>query len=399
MFLVEAKHKGRKVVDGEEHAYWRIRNPGAPDRSIGWQTEKRAQEILRIAAAKETLQQAGLAEVPRPISKPSSPVLKEYLHERVIPHFIAQGRAEKSIISAKTSIKHLERLLGNLTLKDVTAQSVDAYVGTRRREGAKGRTIQIEFGPLHLALRLAKRDGYIEVVPQLQRPCADDSKEAIFLTEEQALKLFEELPWTTEPASALAIYASLELGWRKGECLTRRWEDVRWNQGSHGAIHVGSRLDESRQATWKTKKRRARTIALTAALRQVLQEWWMRLGRPQKGWVFPSPYHPESHLGSYTKGLKAACARAKIPVVHPHALRHSWATRAAIIGVPRMVAMAIGGWTDPRVLEKVYQHSITEVEVEAVQAVSLGRPDSRSGGSKVRAFPMRGEEGRGRGLG
>lgn len=373
MFLVKAKERlPKKNEKGQPLHYWRIREKGTTDLSIGWLTETEAKQALEVAQAKATLSRNGIGEAPLKTSKPSCPTLAEYLPGRVIPHLEAQGRAEKTLVSVRTSEKHLARLLGPRRMNEINSADGDAYVSIRRKEGAKGRTIQIEFGPLLLALKLAKKDGHLTVIPEMQRPQADDSRENVFLTDDQSRKLIEELPWQTEPASALAVYACLELGWRRGECLSRRWEDVRWDQGDEGAVHIGSRLDKDREATWKTKKRKARTVALTKGLRLALQEWWLRLGRPAEGWIFPSPYYPEQPLGNFKKGLKAACKRAGVPLLHPHALRHSWATRAAIAGVPKMVAMAIGGWHDPRTLEKVYQHSVSEVEVQAIQQTSLG---------------------------
>jgi integrase len=368
MFLVKAKRE--KQENGKTHHYWSIREKGKKELAIGWMTQEEAERVLEIANAKALLQENGL--LPQKTSRKSSEeTLAEYLVRRVIPHQEAQGRSAKTILSVRASQKHLERLLGDRPIARITSADGDNYVAIRRKEGARGRTIQIERGPLMLALKLAKKDGIIDSIPEIAWPEADDSREHVFLTTAQCLQLIEALPWQNEPASALAIYASLELGWRSGECLSRRWEDIRWDQGDTGAIYIGFRLNIDREPTWKTKKKKARTVSMTAGLRLALQEWWLRQGRPAEGWIFPSPYDASNHLGSYKKGLKAACARAGVPILHPHALRHSWATRAAIAGVPKMITMAIGGWTDPRTLEKVYQHSVSEEEISAVHRVSL----------------------------
>ncbi|HNC97854.1 MAG TPA: site-specific integrase, partial [Myxococcota bacterium] len=321
--------------------------------------------------AKATLEASGLGGGPPKTSPPSCPSLAEYLESRVIPYLEARGRAEKTMVSVRTSKKHLVRLMGDRKLSEVSPAIVDAYVSVRRKEKAKGRTIQIEFGPLLLALKLALKDGLIPALPSLHRPTADDSRPHVFLTEEQSMKLLKELPWQLEPASAMAIYTCLELGTRRGECLSRRWEDIRWNQGDYGAIHIGRRVKDG-ATTWNTKTRVSRTVSLTPGLKTALQEWWLRQGRPDEGWIFPSPFHPEQPLGNFKKSLKEACRRAGVPLLHPHALRHSWATRAAIAGVPKVIAMAVGGWKDPRTLEGVYQHSVSELEAQAVVKNSLG---------------------------
>lgn len=372
MYLVKAPDRQpKKDAGGRTLHYWRLREKGQPTLAIGWLTEADAARALAVAEAKATLSRNGLAAVLPTPSPPSSPALAEWLTARLIPHLEARGRADKTLVSVRTSARHLIRLLGALPLDRIDAARWDGYVSTRRREGARGRTIQIEMGPLLQALRLAHRDGLIAQLPPLNRPTADDSRPHLFLTDAQSLQLLEALPWSLEPSSALAVYTCLELGMRRGECLSRRWEDIRWDQGENGAIHVGPRV-EGGETVWKTKTRKARTVALTAGLKLALRKRHAALGEPATGWIFPSPYNPLQPLGNFKKTLKAACARAGLPLLHPHALRHSWATRAAIAGVPRVVAMAVGGWTDPRTLEAVYQHSVSGLEAQAVQQTSLG---------------------------
>ena len=202
---------------------------------------------------------------------------------------------------------------------------------------------------------------------------------------DDTILLLKNLPWQQDPVSSLAIYMALDLGLRKGELLSRRWEDVRLKQGQQGALWVGTRV-ENGEVTWKTKTKSSRTIPLTPGLRMALEEELIRQGQPTTGWVFPSSKVPENPLGTFRGTLVAACKRAGLPVLHPHALRHTWATRMAVKGVPRPITMALGGWKSPSVLETVYQHSVSDLEAGAIAGAALPKVErgAEKGGKVVR---------------
>ncbi|HNH49788.1 MAG TPA: hypothetical protein PKY30_22285, partial [Myxococcota bacterium] len=61
MYLVKAKdRKSRKNEEGQTLFYWRLGEKGKDSLSIGWHTEKEAQQVLMVAKAKATLEASGL---------------------------------------------------------------------------------------------------------------------------------------------------------------------------------------------------------------------------------------------------------------------------------------------------------------------------------------------------
>jgi integrase len=70
-----------------------------------------------------------------------------------------------------------------------------------------------------------------------------------------------------------------------------------------------------------------------------------------------------------SRPMRAASARARItPAINFHALRHTWASLAAMNGVPLMVVAKNLGHVDTRMVEKHYGHLAPSYITEAIQA-------------------------------
>jgi integrase len=70
-----------------------------------------------------------------------------------------------------------------------------------------------------------------------------------------------------------------------------------------------------------------------------------------------------------SRPMRAACARARItPPVSFHELRHTWASLAAMNGVPLMVVAKNLGHTDTRMVEKHYGHLAPSYIADAIRA-------------------------------
>lgn len=369
-YLIESRRVD--PATGREATYFRIGERTAGRQrtfAIGFMAKAEAKRLLKIHEG-QVAAGAGLQTA----EPPSRRRLAAYLDERLLPRVRAAGLARKSVVSCEGSCAHLRRLLGEFVVAGLEAGDADRYIELRRGEGVRARTIQIELGWLVRALQLAVEDGLLARVPKIARPPNTDKKPHVFLDVAQSTRLLAVLPWADEPASALAIYATLELGLRCGELLSRRWEDIRWGQGSSGALFVGPRVEDG-ELTWTTKTKKARTVPLTPGLRRHLEERWLGVGRPEEGWVFPNRDNPAHCMTTFRGTLRSSCRLAGVPELHPHALRHTWATRLAVKGIPKAVTMALGGWTSPRVLEEVYQHSVTELESDALRLAALPDPD------------------------
>lgn len=369
-YLLEKKTRNPET--GREEPYWRLGwrlNGKQQTLALGFVSRQEAQRLLKMHEGNRAREEA-----PTPTAQPSPPVapsLEQFMGQEFLPHTERSGRAPKTILSARTSSAHLVRLMGSVCLTAIGDPQIQAYILARKKEGVRTRTIQIELGHLQQLLLLAEQTRVIPTAPKVSKPRRTDQRPHRFHSPEESAKLVQALPWQSEPSSALAIYTAIELGMRSGEIMSRRWKDIRWKQGEHGALWVGERVGADGEREWTTKTKQGRTVPLTPGLREAILAQWVRLGQPEDGWIFDSDRNRGHPITSFKASLQKACERAGVPELHPHALRHSWATRMAMGGVPKAVTMAIGGWRSPAVLEGVYQHSISGLEAEAVLRVSV----------------------------
>lgn len=54
--------------------------------------------------------------------------------------------------------------------------------------------------------------------------------------------------------------------------------------------------------------------------------------------------------------VNKACARAGVPEVGTHGLRHSFASLAYHLGMSELETMELGGWADAGTMRKIYTH-------------------------------------------
>lgn len=356
----------------------RVRTKG-----LGFIPAAEAKAMLKVFEGKLAL---GGAVEPPTTGSGSAPAVAEpaivatvtsYLDAKFLP-VVARDKAPKTASSARGAAKNLQRLMGDTPIERVDFATVDAYISTRRREGRKSRTIAIELWLLRGCLAHAADCKVIPEVPRLPTVKLRDRKPHRFLSPDESVRLLAELrPLDVQPhvvtrgappicrdrLTYLAVLMALNLGMRKGEILSRGWEDVRWLQGQHGTLFVGAKPSIG----FLVKTRRERAVPLTPELRAELVALHLELGKPAAGWVFPAPGQSGKPRQDFGIALRRACRRAGLPVVHPHALRHTWASRLAMAGVDRRTLMELGGWVSGVMLDEIYAHA-TDSHKEAVMA-------------------------------
>lgn len=374
MASIEALSDRVNPETGKIQDYWRIvdreKVAGAWKKkttSLGFISKKEAEKALKVYEGRKA---AGEEVLPGTVPRSESPTLKAWW-SRFVARLKADGKAPGTVTLAEMIGRSILAELGELPLDEVTPAVVDGYLVGRREEGIRGRTLQLEIRHLQQALGLAVTEGKLMTAPTLKMPANTGAKPHVWLSPEQSEAMILQLPWATEPASAVAIYAALETGCRRGELLSRVWSDVRWSQGPSGAIWIGDRVEDG-VVTWSPKTGKGRTIPLSSGLREVLLWWNMKRQNDDAGaWLFPSPHNQVEPLGNFRRALASACRRAGVPELHPHAIRHTWATRLAMRGIPRAITMALGGWRSPEMLDEVYEHATDSFSADAVERVSL----------------------------
>jgi integrase len=303
--------------------------------------------------------------------------LGEYLTTTYLPR--ADRKYEAStMVGFRERARTLTKALGNVRLDELSFAIIDDYV-LMRTERVRTRTVQLELAFLRLALQHAVLRDELAQLPRFPRVKLTDAKPHRFLSNDETQALLAELdpdrpqphevtrgrpPLQRDRYAWLAVLTALNTGMRKSEILSRKWDDIRWRDGSLGSIFVGDQPDIG----FKPKTRKTRVIPLTPELREAL---WNARSWSSSPWVFPRSRDPSLPRTSFAKALKNACVRAGIEPIHIHGLRHSWASRLARAGVDRRTLMEVGGWASSQMLDEVYSHVSDDHKADVMSRMGI----------------------------
>jgi integrase len=226
--------------------------------------------------------------------------------------------------------------------------SLDSAEAKRARKVTVNRTLIV----LKAALNLAWREGKVASNAEWSRvqPFENVNTARIrYLTVAQAQRLINGC----DPDFRLLVQAALETGARLGELVALQVHDFNPNTGT--------------LAIRTSKSGKARHVVLTeegaAFFKQVCA------GRPDHATMLLRADGQPWGRAQQSPLMREACGRAKItPAINFHGLRHTWASLAAMAGVPLMVVAKNLGHRDTRMVEMHYGHLAPSYVADAIRA-------------------------------
>jgi integrase len=278
---------------------------------------------------------------------------------------IEAGREDGTIRIYRERSVPLKRLLGTMRVAKITAETIRWYQSTRRTEGVKGRTINMEVGCIRAILKKAKRWARIEDDVETQSEQRDVIPVA--LQEGQKERLFEAAAsnerWSrARYCGMIAVNTTA----RKCEVLRARYQDVNLFTGE-----------------WIIPKGKTnasiRTIALNDEARDAFIHM-MELGRALGGgepehYIFCACEHNHFDFTKYQKSVRTAWRKlrdkAGLNGYRIHDLRHQAITEMAENDVPESVMESIAGHVSKKMREH-YTHIRTNAKQKAVSALGTG---------------------------
>lgn len=257
--------------------------------------------------------------------------------------------------------------LGNIKLPELTSAQINALLLDMQKKGKAHGTCVKSYTILSGILKAAFMDDTIKMNPMLKvqrpKPRKDEKKntEAEAFTVEEARKLItalesEPLKWKT------LINLLLETGLRRGEACGLQWSDIDFDEQT---IIVSRNLCYTPQQgvyVDTPKNGHTRTVPIgdemIKLLRQLRQE---QASSFISRWIFTQdgsaePMHPDSP----TRYLKKLSARAGITGLHPHKLRHTFASIAITNGADIASVSETLGHSDKAVTLRMYTHADEE---------------------------------------
>lgn len=268
-----------------------------------------------------------------------------------------QGNLDRTIYPA----------LGAFKLPDITSAQISALLLDIQASGKAHATVIKAYTILHSLFKMAYLGDMIPKNPmdKVERP--KPRKDEIQAAEPQAYtaaeikQLFDVLD--TEPLKWRALVQLLiDTGIRRGECCALRWENIDF---SSGAVAIsgnlcytpakGIYLDTPKNGHRRTVYVGTETLSL---LRQLRTE---QAAKAFSAYVFtqegsPEPMHPQSP----TRYLKKLSARCGLTDLHPHKLRHTFASVAITNSADVASVSEALGHADKSTTLRMYTHASAE---------------------------------------
>lgn len=277
-----------------------------------------------------------------------------------------QGYLDKKIYPA----------LGDLKLPEITPAQITALLLDIQAEGKAHSTVIKLYTILHSFFKMAYLGDVIDRNPmdKVERPKPRKSEataeEHQSYTPAEVQRLFRALE--DEPLKWRAlVHLLIDTGIRRGECCALRWQDVDFATGSITVsgnlcytVAKGVYLDTPKNGRARTVYAGAATLALLRQLRG------QQARKAISAYIFtqetsPEPMHPQSP----TRYLKKLSERYGIPDLHPHKLRHTFASIAITNGADVASVSEALGHSDKAVTLRMYTHASEESISQAAQIV------------------------------
>lgn len=266
-------------------------------------------------------------------------------------HLVDQGK--KSPDTTRAHAKPVHRAFDDFRALAIRTGHLERYRQDRRDAGRAKQTIDKELGTLRAAYRLAKRREQLFRIPHV--PMFGKSGENVrqgFLEPERFEAFVANFPeWLAE-----VIRFAYLTGWRRGEIVGLRWENV-----DRDAVEI--RLSDSKNSD-------GRTLPLEGELAELIERCWHRRrfsgpGSVAEPWVF---LHEGRRIGDFRKTWAAGCKAAETPKLLFHDLRRSAVRNLVRSGVPQSVAMRITGHRTASVFNR-YDISSQDDKRDALRSV------------------------------
>ena len=257
--------------------------------------------------------------------------------------------------------------VGEIKLPEITAAQISALLLSMQSQGKAHGTVVKAYTVLQAVFKMAYMTDVIERNPmdKVERPrprkgekkaAAADAYTAKELQHILSCLNDEPLKWRT------MVQLLADTGMRRGECCGLQWKDIDFRQNT---ITISGNLcyTKTKGVYMDTPKNgKSRTVdvdpQVIALLRQLRQE---QARHAMSKWVFTQDGSPEvMHPQSPTHYLKMFSKRYGISDLHPHKLRHSFASVAITNGADIASVSEKLGHTDKAVTLRMYTHADQE---------------------------------------
>lgn len=316
---------------------------GKVDRVIAWHRESSA-AVVRFLSGDP----AEATELDRRKDYASMPLV-EYIAEVFAPWRASAVPA--SWENERRALNLICRELGRYRLREIDAHLVADYLdslvvrrGKRAGQPMSGNTKRLYRAALQAVLHYAYRQRHLPTEPRLSDFRIKGSTRTVRqksdpLSLDELIALMDA---STGKHRAMWAVGGGQ-GLRPSELVRLDWQHIDWDRAT-------LQVPGSKTALSKSE------VPLVPLALHELRVWWMSLGRPAKGLIFPSSTGEAYGSSGYRAALRTAAKRAGIERhVTPYLLRDSCATICWSLRIDIDTTRRLLRHTDETMLRRVYQ--------------------------------------------
>ena len=300
--------------------------------------------------------------------------LKKYGEEVFMPTK-AVTMSENGRCAYQGSLNHwIYPALGDLKMPDITPANISALLLSMQSQGKAHATCVKVYTILHSLFKMAYMSDVVTTNPmdkvERPRPRKGELKEKDVeaYTTEEVQQIFAALE--NEPLKwRVLLRLLIDTGIRRGECCGLQWQNIDFKANT---ITIAGNLCYTPQKGIyldTPKSGKVRTIDVDPEIIALLRE--LRLEQASQAistYVFtqqnsPEPMHPQSPARYMQKFSK----RYGVPGLHPHKLRHTFASIAITNGADVASVSEKLGHSDKAVTLRMYTHADQESMKRASQ--------------------------------
>lgn len=258
---------------------------------------------------------------------------------------------------------HIEPVLGNMKLKDITTPKLTQVMQSYKLNPATVRKLYVIVQSI---FKRGMEQGFLRVNPchNVILPKNKEQHKVMALSEDELkrfLKMLDEKPCDEDVKRIIRVL--LFTGMRSGECFALRWEDVDFENRSISIKHTLNDIGGKHELTPPKTKKSIRTIGMSKTVADIFQEQKkytddlkIALGdsyaHPEM--VFPSANGNYRDRSSVLTSLKRFTKGTEFEHMTLHKLRHCNATMLLNMGVDLKIISDHLGHCDINVTADIY---------------------------------------------
>ena len=342
----------------------------------GWSQKAIDRELTRVAAEFERQVKAGEVvtraekreeEHRQAMAEAQIKTLRQYC-EMVFMPALAIRCAENTRESYAGNLRiWIYPAVGEIKLPEITAAQISALLLAMQSQGKAHGTVVKTYTVLQAVFKMAFMTDVIERNPmdKVERPRPRKGEKKVAAADAYTAKELqyilsclndEPLKWRT------LVRLLADTGMRRGECCGLQWKDIDFMQNT---ITISGNLCYTKTAGVymdTPKNGKSRTVDVDSQVINLLRLLRQEQARhAMSKWVFTQDGSPEvMHPQSPTHYLKMFAKRYGISDLHPHKLRHSFASVAITNGADIASVSEKLGHTDKAVTLRMYTHADQE---------------------------------------